>query len=119
MGNKPEVFLEIGAGFLRIPTTEINYNITVVDSGGSSSSEIAPQVVAQPAAPAPVFAGDDENFYEVISNNLYQDIGELAKSLSSTIHDIPAEDRKLERATLDQAGEKIEGARRSSEILLK
>jgi chemotaxis regulatin CheY-phosphate phosphatase CheZ len=111
MGNKPEVFLEVGAGFLRIPTSEINYNITVIDSGGSSTIPVpsAPVVVAPSPVPAAVAAGDD--FYEVISNDLYRDIGALAKSLSSTITDIPAEDRKQERATLDEAGDKIEGAK--------
>ncbi len=111
MGNKPEVFLEIGAGFFRIPTSEINYNITVVDSGEPGN---------RPAPAAPVAQGSQENvsqaqggddFYEIISNDLYNDIGELAKSLSTTIIDIPAEDRKLERATLDEAGDKIEGAK--------
>lgn len=107
MANKPEVFLEVGAGFLRIPTAEINYNITLLDSGES----VPPVVVtATPPPSAPGGAvGDD--FYEVISNDLYQDIGELAKSLSSTIIDIPAEDRKMDRATLDEAGDKIEGAK--------
>ncbi len=109
MGNKPEVFLEIGAGFLRIPTGEINYNITVIDAG-----EGVPPVVTAPVAPSPSLSpvsGDGDDFYEVISNDLYQDIGELAKSLSSTIIDIPAEDRKMDRATLDEAGDKIEGAK--------
>ena len=107
MGNKPEVFLEIGAGFFRIPTSEINYNITVIDSGeagGSVSVPVAPPVAAGQSA-------DEDRFYEVISNNLYQDIGELAKSLSSTIIDIPAGDRKLEPATLDEDGDKIECAK--------
>ena len=110
MGNKPEVFLEIGLGFLRIPTSEINYNITV--TGGGDCSPVIPAVpVAMEAASvsAPDIVGD--NFYEVVSNDLYHDIGELAKNLSTTLIDIPAEDRKLERATLDEAGDKIEGAK--------
>ncbi len=111
MGNKPEVFLEIGAGFFRIPTSEINYNITVVDFGDaggkaaqSATASSVPQVNQGPAE-----TGDD--FYEIISNDLYKDIGELAKNLSSTINAMPAEDRKMERATLDEAGDKIEGAK--------
>ncbi len=117
MGDKPEVFLEVGAGFLRIPTTEINYNITVIDTGGSRSAVTPPAAAVVPPVPHPPSTlqssggGQCDDFYEVISNDLYQDIGELAKSLSSTIVDIPAEDRKLERATLDEAGDKIEGAK--------
>ena len=107
MGNKPEVFLEIGAGFLRIPTSEINYNITVIDSGGTATTVVAPPTIITPSSSSEC----DDDFYKTLSNNLYQDIGALAKNLSSTITDIPAEDRKLERATLDQAGEKIEGAK--------
>ena len=111
MGNKPEVFLEIGTGFLRIPTDQINYNITVIDSEVKEGQavQVAP-IVSVPQVNQPETEMDG-NFYEVISNDLYNDIGELAKSLSSTIIDIPAEDRKLERATLDDAGDRIEGAK--------
>ena len=122
MGNKPEVFLEIGAGFLRIPTSEINYTITVIGGG----EHVAPAAPAPPAvAPSPPPASGpasgcvDDHFYESISNDLYRDIGELAKSLSSTITDIPAEDMKMDRATLDEAGDKIEGAKAQLRDIVK
>ncbi|MEN8258597.1 MAG: protein phosphatase CheZ [Thermodesulfobacteriota bacterium] len=107
MADKPEIFLEIGSGYFRIPTSEANYNITIIGSPAASSagagvpSQITPGVSTE--------GGDD--YYQHVSEDLYQDIGQLAKSLSSTIMEIPAEDRKQQRATLDEAGDKLEHAK--------
>ncbi len=120
MADKPEVFLEIGAGFFRIPTAEANFNITVlgVESPGAPAPVLSPAASA-PVVPAPVVtldvSGDDggaeEGFYQAVSNDLYNDIGHLAKSLSSTMMEIPAEDRQQKRVSLDEAGDKIEDAK--------
>ncbi|HSR37193.1 MAG TPA: protein phosphatase CheZ, partial [Desulfurivibrionaceae bacterium] len=133
MIDRPEINLEISTGFFRISTDTVVYNITVIPGPESPAAKVVQQIVSaerpapqmEPAAaPAPVappvshlpgadeeggYRGDD--FYKQISSDIYKDIGNLAKSLSSTIMELPAEDRKIKRAELDEAGEKIEDAK--------
>jgi len=124
MGNeKPEINLEICTGFFRIATDKVVYNITVLNTPESPATPVVSRIVeeerghSQTEAPQPVlpaaaeapFSGDD--YYKQVSTDIYKDIGQLAKSLSATIMEIPAEDRKLKRAELDEAGEKIEDAK--------
>lgn len=111
MADKPEIFLEIGAGYFRIPTAEVNYNITIIgETAAPSGKAIFPQPVPQ-VTPSASSAGDGGDYYQQVSEDLYHDIGHLAKSLSSTIMEIPAEDRRQQRATLDEAGDKLEHAK--------
>ncbi|MEW6218456.1 MAG: protein phosphatase CheZ [Thermodesulfobacteriota bacterium] len=125
--NKPEVFLEITSGSFRIATTDVIYHITVVAEQESSATRVVERILAAepPAAPPPVppppppapapepeptgFA--EESYYKDISTDLYRDIGGLARKLSSTLMTIPAEDRRLKRAQLDEAGDKLETAK--------
>ncbi|MBU0728150.1 MAG: protein phosphatase CheZ [Proteobacteria bacterium] len=113
--GKPEINLEISAGFFRIPTENAIYNITVLGNEGSSVTRVVEKIVEheQNSARGADFTGSasGDDFYKNISNDIYNDIGRLAKSLSSTIMEIPAEDRQGERAKLDDAGEKIEAAK--------
>lgn len=110
MADKPEIFLEIGAGYFRIPTAEVNYNITIIgETAFSSGKVVSPSPVAHSPSAGTAGAGDD--YYQMVSEDLYHDIGHLAKSLSSTIMEIPAEDRRQKRATLDEAGDKLESAK--------
>lgn len=125
---KPEINLEISAGFFRITAQDAIYNITVIDSGRSKASQVMGQIVAEEkgrlegessrplseeiSEPARKAVEGEENFYRQVSQDLYHDIGLLAKNLSSTMMDIPAEDRRMKRAELDEAGEKIEDAKR-------
>ncbi|MFZ5759689.1 MAG: protein phosphatase CheZ [Thermodesulfobacteriota bacterium] len=124
-GNKPEIYLEIGAGFFRIPTSEANYNITVLAGPETSVTRVVEKVVERekerPSSALPdtvmeavsegLAAAGEDDFYREISSDIYHDIGKLAKSLSSTLMDIPAEDRVKKRVELDEAGDKIEDAK--------
>jgi hypothetical protein len=123
-GNKPEIYLEIGAGFFRIPTPEANYNITLLPGPETSVTKVVEKIVEKEKKPAAdyeasamsaVSAGLDEggtdDFYRDVSKEIYRDIGQLAKSLSATMMDIPAEDRLIKRVELDEAGDKIEDAK--------
>lgn len=74
MNTKPEVFLEIGAGFLRIPTADINYTITVIDVGGAHAP-----VASEPVLPPP------DDFYELVANDLYRGLGAFAGAFSPVI----------------------------------
>lgn len=124
MSNKPEIYLEIGASFFRIPTPEANYNITVLGGQESSVTRVVEKIVekeknaipayeesAMAAVSAGLSAAGSDDFYRDVSSEIYRDIGQLAKSLSVTIMDIPAEDRLQKRVELDEAGDKIEDAK--------
>jgi len=125
MIDRQEINLEISTGFFRISTDKLIYNITVLSSPESPAAKVVQQIVTaeRPAAapfvppPSPPSLHEaegeyrGEEFYKQISSDIYKDIGNLAKSLSSTIMELPAEDRKIKRAELDEAGEKIEDAK--------
>lgn len=126
--KKTEVNLEICSGSLRIAAEEVIYNITVPDPHESSIVKVIEKIVevenqADGSVPEPQAAEppedmhepseplEEDEFYKSVSNDLYKDIGSLAKNLTSTIMDLPAEDRKSRRADLEDAGEKIEDAK--------
>lgn len=110
MADKPEIFLEIGAGYFRIPTAEANYNITIIGEPAGTSIVQTTAPLPQDMATSGSGIGDND-YYQAVSEDLYHDIGHLAKSLSATIMEIPAEDRRQQRATLDEAGDKLESAK--------
>ncbi len=121
--QKPEINLEINTGFLRIPTETAIYNITVLSDQENSVTKVVDKIVQEEkkvdtGAPPEEFTpptlpeetqGDD--FYRDISQELYNEIGNLTKQLTATMQDIPAEDRKLQRVDLEDAGEQIEHAK--------
>lgn len=111
MAGKTEINLEVSTGFFRISTDNLLYNITVLGSSAGAPPPAAPAAMASPEGAA--FAGSTrgDDFYKQVSSNVFNDIGKLAKSLSATLMDLPAEDRKMKRADLDEAGEKIEDAK--------
>jgi chemotaxis regulatin CheY-phosphate phosphatase CheZ len=118
--NRPEIFLEMNTGFFRIPTSDANFNVTVLGSGGETIPSVQPVSAESPSVQqsfAPL--SEESEFYEEVSNELYNDIGQLAKSLSDTIKDIPAEDRLQKRVELDEADEKIEDAKSQLQDIVK
>ena len=111
-GKKPEINLEIGSGFFRIKAEDAVYNITVLGNRDSSATKVVERVVeVEKQVELPPLQVEGDNYYKEVSSDLYRDIGNLAKSLSSTMTRIPMEDRRLKRASLDEAGEKIEDAK--------
>jgi len=112
--EKPVIRLEICEGSFRIPTGEAVYQITVV-GGASSAHAVAEKIVGTEGGgsgiiPVPVGEGDDD-YYREVSNDVFQDIGQMAKQLSASMMSLPAEDRREKRSNLDEAGEKIEDAK--------
>lgn len=116
--SKVEVNLALSSGFFRITADNIVYNISVLGSTEGETTipamlpgQFTPQVDALSAIPGG--AGEDiyGQYYKQVSTDIFQEIGQLAKNLSSTLSDLPAEDRKIQRANLDEAGEKIEDAK--------
>ncbi|MEA2084343.1 MAG: protein phosphatase CheZ [Thermodesulfobacteriota bacterium] len=132
----PEVNLEIYSGFLRIAAEDVVYNITVLETHESGVAKVVDKIIdaerqdddfvpepqvaemAEDTQELPDDPGCDE-FYKSVSNNLYNDIGSLAKNLTSTIMDLPAEDRRTKRADLDDADEKIEDAKSELRNIVK
>ncbi|OGQ98822.1 MAG: hypothetical protein A2505_06745 [Deltaproteobacteria bacterium RIFOXYD12_FULL_55_16] len=125
---RSEVNLEISAGFFRISTDSVIYNITVLDGQETGTAPVVRYILAEGSQPlpsltaldpatepmAPVRLGEkthEDDYYKQISNNIFNDIGKLAMSLSSTMGEIPMEDRRMKRVELDEAGEKIEDAK--------
>lgn len=124
--NKPEVNLEVSTGFFRITTEQANYNITVLagyPGTFSPTRQVAPisvQEIGIEPSSREVDANlecrsealeEGEEYYKKVSQSLFSDIGKLAKQLSHTIMEIPAEDRLAKRVELDEAGERIEEAK--------
>lgn len=126
--GKSEVNLEISAGFFRISTDTVVYNITVLGGQESGSTQVVRHILAEEKPPVPSLAaptpeaGDldlvrlagealEDDYYKKVSTDIFNDIGKLAKSLSSTMGEIPMEDRRMKRVELDEAGEKIEDAK--------
>jgi len=119
--KKPEVNLEVGSGFFRITAEDAVYNITVLSGQEGSAAKVVERIVevekrtesagqSEDVLP-PLAVESSDNYYKEVSSDLYKDIGNLAKSLSSTMIRIPMEDRRMKRASLDEAGEKIEDAK--------
>jgi chemotaxis regulatin CheY-phosphate phosphatase CheZ len=111
MSRKAEVNLELGSGFFRIVAEDAVYNITVLETQGGAREPVTVFRAEQATTFDAGSGGTGDDYYKQVSTNLYRDIGHLAKSLSSTIMDLPMEDRRLKRVDLDEAGEKIEDAK--------
>ena len=119
--NQPDIYLEMGTGFFRIPTPQATYHITILDSMETSATRVVEKIVEAEKHPEHEIAEsenlisdameNEDEFYRDISNELYGDIGQLARSLSSTLMEIPAEDRQGKRVELSEAGVKIEDAK--------
>lgn len=130
----PVVRLELNSGMFRIQTDTAVFEITVKTDGGlpqviekivereivvekPSSPQPAPPV-PQPAPPAPQpeikpepsAATDRDTFYKEISEEMYHEIGHLARQLSITIK-TPIDDASLQQVDLKQAGVDLESAK--------
>jgi chemotaxis regulatin CheY-phosphate phosphatase CheZ len=120
----PVIRLELNAGVFRIQTDEAVFEITVRTEGGLPQviekiveREIlvekppAAPPVPQPAPPppsAPAPAAD--TFYKEISEDMYHEIGRLARQLSITIK-TPIDDGDPRQVDLGQAGVDLEDAK--------
>lgn len=95
--DKPDIFLEMGTGFFRIPTPQAIYHITILDSVETSATRVVEkiievekkkdvkEVVSSIDQQQADLHGPLDQFYQDISYELYGEIGHLAKRLSATI----------------------------------
>ncbi len=140
--NPPEITLELSGGSLTIRTAEAIYRI-VVAAGPLLAGQAQPALAAPPAQPAlppssaPAAADDDwevpdlaepasaaasavegdEDYYRDLSQDMYREVGRLARRLSMSIRDV-----KLETTgdfDLENAGQRLEQAKDQLENVVK
>ncbi len=130
----PVIHLELNAGVFKISTQEAIYEISV--NPESSLTRIVDQIVekeivAEPAASAqkPSFeevspsAGNTmksaaaDSFYKEVSEEMFKEIGKVARTLSLSIKDIP--DGAVEKVDFEKAGIDLESAKGSLEDIVK
>ncbi len=111
--EKPVINLELCQGSFRIPTSDAVYHITVCGGEGTSATRVVERIVETEGEGAvlPSPPSGDDDYYKEISNDVFHDIGQMAKNLSASMMSLPAEDRREKRTELNEAGEKIEDAK--------
>ncbi len=130
----PVVQLELNSGMFRIKTPEAIYEITVKPD--SSLTQVVEKIVEveKPSAEQPAAAkeqeqqapaasgqpGDEviskEDFYKEISEEMYHEIGKLARDLSLSIKQMPGEPKKVD---IQKAGVDLESAKSMLEDVVK
>lgn len=120
--NLPVIELELNSGSFRIKTDEAIFQITVRPD--SSLGQIVDKIVDQerkrdaaPAQPAKPAGASDDPFYQEISQEMYAEIGRLARQLSLSIKDIPGE--HFQKVDIEQTGRELEGAKEQLEDIVQ
>ncbi|MDR1397018.1 MAG: protein phosphatase CheZ, partial [Desulfarculales bacterium] len=126
----PEITLEISSGTLTIRTAEAVYHVMVAGGGAPAPSQPPPAPAALAAAPAlsppppsphpsPPAEGapDDEDYYRELSNDMYLEVGRLARRLSMSIRDVSID--KIESMDFGAAGSQLENAKDELENVVK
>ncbi|MDY6851726.1 MAG: protein phosphatase CheZ [Thermodesulfobacteriota bacterium] len=113
--NLPIIELELNAGSFKIKTGEAIYRITVQPD--SSLTRVVEKVVKKEAvSEVPASPGEDP-FYREISEELYTEIGRLARQLSLSIKDIPGE--HFTGVDIEQTGIELEDAKGQLEDIVQ
>jgi chemotaxis regulatin CheY-phosphate phosphatase CheZ len=113
--NLPVISLELNSGVFKIRTPEAIYEITVHPE--SSLARAVEKVVQKESSEPPTevdipvpFEGAEEPFYRELSEELYKEVGKLARQLSLSIKDIPTE-LPPHRVDLQKTGIELEDAK--------
>ncbi|MDR2386345.1 MAG: protein phosphatase CheZ [Deltaproteobacteria bacterium] len=101
--NPPVIGFELGVGEFRIVTPEAIYHIKVLPELITANTKLgvvssqAPQEPVVLSAPAPLadpvqsqIATADHNFFQEISQELFDSVGQLARQLSVSVTELPA-----------------------------
>ncbi|MFH1134561.1 MAG: protein phosphatase CheZ [Pseudomonadota bacterium] len=121
--NLPVINLELNSGVFRIKTPDAIYNITVTQD--SSLAKVVEKVVVrevqrQEAPPAPTPRADSEledMFFREISEEMYDEIGKLARQLSLSIKEIPGP--TLKGVDIKKTGIELEDAKGQLEDIVQ
>ncbi len=121
--TKPRVNLELSGGSLQIQTDEVIYHIAVnpdAPAGRIAASSGAPATMAAPeppaieppaakeAAPAAEEKESGGDFYKQLSEELYAEVGSLARKLSVSLKDLKV---RPEEVDLAGTGQQLESAK--------
>ncbi|MBU2551748.1 MAG: protein phosphatase CheZ [Proteobacteria bacterium] len=120
--NLPVIRLELNSGVFKIKTEEAIYHISV--SPDSSLSRVVEKVVETesarqtvPALDLDVSSADLDDFYREVSEEMYTEIGQLARKLSLSIKDIPGE--AIHRVDIERTGRELEEAKGQLEDIVQ
>ncbi len=116
----PVIELELNSGSFKIKTEEAIYQITV--SPDSSLGQAITRIVDHEAAKGAEVDADDSGFredpfYREMSEDLYAEIGQLARRLALSIKDIPGPNFKT--VDLEKTGIELEGAKEQLEDIVQ
>lgn len=133
--NLPEITLEINSGSLTIRTAEAIYHVLVVGECAQGAHS-QPAIPMKPAAPRPMLAHldeppreldghienatgapEDEEYYRELSQDMYKEVGRLARRLSMSIRDVTID--KMDGIDLNSAGDQLESAKDELENVVK
>lgn len=144
--NPPEITLELSGGSLTIRASEATYHVVVAGSAGqaaalpvgkpqaalppSQEEEAPPEAPAddwdeldlsameeETAPPAAPGAPEDEEYYRDLSNDMFLEVGRLARRLSMSIRDVKVD--KIEAIDLESTGDQLENAKDELESVVK
>ena len=99
----PEVHLQLAGGSLKIETPEVIYHI-------SATASAAAQTLPAPVEKAPLLLEADETgeLYRDLSEEMYQELGGLARRLAVSLRDLQVDPSELD---LVASGERLESAK--------
>ena len=120
--NLPIINLELNSGVFRIKTPDAIYNITVTQD--SSITKVVEKVVErevlrqeEPKTASGPSSDLDDLFYREISEEMYDEIGKLARQLSLSIQEIPGP--TLKGVDIKKTGIELEDAKGQLEDIVQ
>jgi chemotaxis regulatin CheY-phosphate phosphatase CheZ len=118
----PIINLELSSGVFRIKTTDAVYQISVVPAGSLTKvvEKVVEKEIERSAAwdhtgDLPEPAGDD--FFQSISEELYTEVGKLARNLSLSIKEIPSP--TFRKVDIETTGQELENAKGQLEDIVQ
>ena len=118
----PIINLELSSGVFRIKTTDAVYQISVVPS--SSLTKVVEKVVEKEIEQTSAWddtgepgVSEGDEFYRTMSEELYREVGKLARNLSLSIKEIPSS--VLHQVDIETTGQELEDAKGQLEDIVQ
>ena len=120
--NLPIINLELSSGDFRIKTNDAIYQISVVPS--NSLTRVVEKVVEKEIEQSVAWDNVDESsepmedgFYRTMTEELYREVGKLARNLSLSIKEIPSPNRQT--VDIETTGQELEDAKGQLEDIVQ